>query len=132
MHIVNEGNGMYGIERDGRRVQATQGMPSECDEVQESLPQSRVPRVRYEGISSQGHVFISVDGNAGAIDCGPATPETIRLARVMAAGAELLDALRDLQKELRAVVKFDVRKHYSLMVRDAAASTAIARAEGTI
>jgi hypothetical protein len=42
---------------------------------------------------------------------------------------ELIEALRELQKQLRAHVKLDVRKHYSLMVADAAASTAIAKAE---
>ena len=43
---------------------------------------------------------------------------------------ELLQALRDLQREIHSAVKMDVRKHYSLMVADAAANTAIAKAEG--
>lgn len=43
---------------------------------------------------------------------------------------ELLDALRELQKQLHAHIRLDVKKHYSLMVADAIASKAIARAEG--
>jgi hypothetical protein len=42
---------------------------------------------------------------------------------------ELIAALRELQKQLRAHIKLDVKKHYSLMVADAAASTIIAKAE---
>jgi hypothetical protein len=42
---------------------------------------------------------------------------------------ELLAALRELQKQLHAHIRLDVKKHYSLMVADAAASTAIAKAE---
>lgn len=42
----------------------------------------------------------------------------------------LLNALEDLQKQVRAHIKLDVRKHYSLMVADAAASHAIAKARG--
>jgi hypothetical protein len=41
----------------------------------------------------------------------------------------VLDALKELQKQLHAHVKLDVRKHYSLMVADAAASAAIAKTE---
>lgn len=44
--------------------------------------------------------------------------------------AELLAALRELQKQVRAHIKLDVKKHYSLMVADVVASKAIARAEG--
>jgi hypothetical protein len=40
-----------------------------------------------------------------------------------------LEALKELQKQLHAHVKLDVRKHYSLMVADAAASAVIAKAE---
>lgn len=39
-----------------------------------------------------------------------------------------LEALRELQKQLRAHIRLDVKKHYSLMVADAAASKVIARA----
>jgi hypothetical protein len=42
---------------------------------------------------------------------------------------ELLATLRELQKQLHAHIRLDVKKHYSLMVADAAASTVIARAE---
>jgi len=42
---------------------------------------------------------------------------------------ELLAALKALRTELRAHVKLDVKRHYSLMVADAAAGTAIAKAE---
>lgn len=45
---------------------------------------------------------------------------------------ELLEALRALQKEVHGAVKFNVRKHYHLMVADAAASKAIAKAEGRL
>jgi hypothetical protein len=41
----------------------------------------------------------------------------------------VLDALKELRKQLRAHIKLDVRKHYSLMVADAIASAAIAKAE---
>ena len=39
-----------------------------------------------------------------------------------------LDALANLRKELREHFKLDVRKHYSLMVADAAAGTIIYKA----
>lgn len=51
--------------------------------------------------------------------------ETVRLRAEV---AELEAALRELQKQLRAHVKMDVKKHYSLMVADATASTVIAKA----
>jgi hypothetical protein len=41
----------------------------------------------------------------------------------------LLEAAKELQKQLRAHVKLNVRKHYSLMVADAAVSAAILKAE---
>ena len=44
--------------------------------------------------------------------------------------AAMLAALRDLQTQIRNVVSFDVRKHYSLMVADVAATDAIRAAEG--
>jgi hypothetical protein len=51
-------------------------------------------------------------------------------ALLMAAAPELLSALLDLQKEIRAAVKFDVKKHYSLMNADACATKAIRKATG--
>jgi hypothetical protein len=53
-------------------------------------------------------------------------------AQLVAAAPELLVALKELRAQLRAHVKLDVKKHYSLMVADAAAGTAIAKAEGTL
>lgn len=46
-------------------------------------------------------------------------------ARLIASAPELLAALMALQKQLHEHVKLDVKKHYSLLVADAAASTAI-------
>jgi hypothetical protein len=43
---------------------------------------------------------------------------------------DLLTALEDLRKELRAHVKLDVKKHYSLMVADVAADKAARKARG--
>lgn len=51
-------------------------------------------------------------------------------ALLIAAAPELLRALRELQQKLHGAIKLDVRKHYSLMVADAAATKAIDRAEG--
>lgn len=42
--------------------------------------------------------------------------------------AELIEAVMDLQKHIRSTFKFDVRKHFSLMVRDVAVSKAIEKA----
>ena len=59
-----------------------------------------------------------------------AKAQAIELERVQSINADLLAALLDLRKQLREHVKMDVRKHYGLMVSDAAAGTAIANATG--
>jgi len=51
-------------------------------------------------------------------------------ARLIAAAPDLLEALKELQKRIHAHMKMDVKKHYSLLVADAAASKAIHNAEG--
>lgn len=53
-------------------------------------------------------------------------------ACLIATAPELLEALKVLRKELRAHIKLDVKKHYSLMVADAAAGKAITKATGEI
>ena len=42
---------------------------------------------------------------------------------------ELVSVLRELQKKLHDHIKWDVKKHFSLMVADAAASKVIRKAE---
>lgn len=54
-----------------------------------------------------------------------------RIGNLLASAPELLQALEDLRAQLRHHVKFDVRKHYSLMVADVAASKAIDKARGS-
>lgn len=53
-------------------------------------------------------------------------------AHLIVAAPDLLAALEDLRKELRAHVKLDVKKHFSLMAADAAAGTAIHKAKGEL
>ena len=51
-------------------------------------------------------------------------------ARLVAASPDLLAALIELHKELHQAIRLDVKKHFSLMVADAAASKAIRKAKG--
>jgi len=51
-------------------------------------------------------------------------------ARAIAALPDLIAALENLQKQLRAHVKMDVKKHFSLMVAEAAAGKALFKAKG--
>ena len=50
--------------------------------------------------------------------------------RKLAAFPDMLEALRALHNELRRHIKMDVKKHYSLMLADAAAVKAIRKAVG--
>lgn len=55
------------------------------------------------------------------------------LKRAMDSHEELITALKDLRERMRSAVgKFNVRKHYSLMVADAQAAKAIDKAEGLL
>lgn len=79
-------------------------------------------------------------GDAGHTIFGPnngaPSPETIATVRkrenapVLAAAPELLEALELLQVEIRARYKMNVKKDFSLMVADAAATKAIRKAKG--
>ena len=83
--------------------------------------------LRYEGISSQGHVFVGVNGNAGAIDLGPASPELIQLACLIAAAPDLFEALRDILAEC---VNQEIGWETSTRRARNIAEAAIAKAEG--
>lgn len=51
-------------------------------------------------------------------------------ANLLAAAPDMYEALKDLQMQVRAHFKLDVKKHYSLMVADVIANKALAKAEG--
>ena len=50
---------------------------------------------------------------------------TAQIAELRREKADLVRVLKDLRNELRIHIKFDVKKHYSLMVADAAAGTVL-------
>lgn len=73
------------------------------------------------------------------LDNGQRNPEGERYAKLFAAApalaeqlSDLLVAMKDLRKELRATMRFDVKKHYSLMVADVQADKASMRAEAAL
>jgi len=93
-------------------------------------PQAPITEVRavspIEDILESAQNWISEDAD----NPNPMPEEWAQAKHLLLAAPELLQALRELQKELRHAVKLDVKKHYSLMVADACASKAIAKAEG--
>ena len=69
-----------------------------------------------------GTFICAIDKRAGRED------EDLANAHLIAAAPDLLAALVALKAELHNTLKLDVKKHYSLMVADAAAGTAITKA----
>lgn len=71
------------------------------------------------------------NGETVKIGGGLFGPDELReAARLIAAAPDLLATLEELQAQLRAHVRMDVKKHYSLMVAEVAADKAIRRARG--
>ena len=58
-----------------------------------------------------------------------AGPDAAFIVQACNSHDDLVAALADLQKEIRAHVSFNVKKHYSLMLADVAASKALDRAK---
>ena len=92
-------------------------------------------RQRSDGSPWRSQCVGTADGRTVAEVCIPKGggwkhPEALANARLIASAPELLEALEELRAQLREHVKFDVKRHYSLMVADAAAGTAIAKARG--
>ena len=94
-----------------------------------------LPCQRSDGSPWRSQCVGTADGRTVAEVCIPKGggwehPEALANARLIASAPELLEALEELRAQLREHVKFDVKRHYSLMVADAAAGTAIAKARG--
>ena len=68
--------------------------------------------------------------DGASVTGGACWPEQHANAHLIASAPEMLEALRGLQSEIRQAVKMDVKNHVSLMIYDAAATKAIAKAEG--
>lgn len=80
---------------------------------------------------AQADIEDSQDRRIASVNIRPHTDGKVEsIANLMAASPELLEAIQNLQKELRGALNFNVRKHYSLMVADAAATKVVARATG--
>ena len=77
----------------------------------------------YQTIRSDEHVIADMRFSGGSV----INPHN---ADLIAAAPDLLQTLIHLREELHAAFRLNVKKHYSLMVADAAAETAIHRVTG--
>ena len=80
-------------------------------------------------IVSDGRMVCRMPDGA-TVNGGKAFPETKADAYLIAAAPDLLRALKDLHAKIWQFHKMNVKKDFSLMVADVAASKAIAKAEG--